>query len=71
VITGKGVPGDVRDQPFQLDGQRERGVLKRHVPLWLTEPEMRAVVVSFTTAHARHGGEGALYIQLRNRLRGG
>ncbi len=71
VITGKGGAGDVRDQPFQLDGQRERGVLKRHVPLWLTEPEMRAVVVSFTTAHARHGGEGALYVQLRNRLRAG
>ena len=71
VITGKGGSGDLRNEPFELDGHRERGVLKRHVPLWLAEPDMRSVVVSFTTAHARHGGEGALYIQLRNRLRAG
>jgi DNA-nicking Smr family endonuclease len=37
------------------------------VPMWLAEPDMRALVVSYTTAHARHGGEGALYIQLRRR----
>jgi DNA-nicking Smr family endonuclease len=26
---------------------------------------MREVVLSFTTAGVRHGGEGALYVQLR------
>jgi len=71
VITGKGTASDLRDRPFDLDDRRERGVLKRHVPLWLAEPDMRAVVVSFTTAHARHGGEGALYVQLRSRQRAG
>jgi DNA-nicking Smr family endonuclease len=71
VITGKGATADIRDQPFELHHRHERGILKRHVPLWLAEPEMRAVVVSFTTAHARHGGEGALYIRLRSRQRTG
>jgi DNA-nicking Smr family endonuclease len=41
-------------------------VLRKNVPLWLAEPELRAIVVSFTTAAVPHGGEGALYIQLRN-----
>ncbi len=69
VITGKGATADLRDRPFELDDRRDRGVLKRHVPLWLSEPDLRVVVVSFTTAHARHGGDGALYIQLRSRFR--
>ena len=69
VITGKGMKEDLRDRPFELDDRRDRGVLKRHVPLWLAEPDLRVVVVSFTTAHARHGGEGALYVQIRSRTR--
>jgi len=55
VITGKGAgarPG-------------ERGVLNREVPRWLNEPEFRQMVVGFTPAHKRHGGEGALYVRLR------
>jgi DNA-nicking Smr family endonuclease len=42
-----------------------RGVLLRGVPLWLEQPELRAVVLSYTTAGTRHGGDGALYVQLR------
>jgi DNA-nicking Smr family endonuclease len=60
VITGKGRAGD--------DG--DRGVLRRNVPRWLDEPEVRAIVVGFGAAHVRHGGDGALYIQLRNVGRG-
>ena len=41
------------------------GVLNRMVPLWLGEPALRAHVGAVTTAAARHGGEGALYIRLR------
>ena len=48
-----------------FDGYREPGVLRRQVPMWLREPELAAIVVGFTTAHVRHGGEGALYVQLR------
>ena len=60
VITGKGA---------RVEGERERGVLRRHVPQWLGLPEFRAYVVGFEDAHVAHGGEGALYVRLR-RARG-
>lgn len=66
VITGKGKIVDRDpDAPFDMTVQRERGVLKRNVPRWLDEPELRPLVVSYTTAAIQHGGEGALYIHLR------
>lgn len=61
VITGKGAR-------FAA-GDGERGLLKRQVPMWLRLPEFRDLVVGFESAHAAHGGEGALYVRLR-RLRG-
>jgi len=64
VITGKGGPQRTRDEDGY--GAPERGILRRNVPMWLAEPELRKVVVSFTTAAISHGGEGALYVQLRN-----
>ena len=67
VITGKGGPRRSRDDDDNFGfGTPERGVLRKNVPMWLAEPELRAVVVSYTTAAISHGGEGALYIQLRN-----
>jgi DNA-nicking Smr family endonuclease len=65
VITGKGGGADPADAYGSLMGERQRGVLKRNVPLWLAEPDLRAVVVSYTQATPRHGGAGALYVQLR------
>lgn len=61
VVTGKGISRGAQDAI-------ERGVLKRQVPLWLSLPEFRPLVVGFEAAHAGHGGQGALYIRLR-RLR--
>lgn len=58
VITGK---GGAREH----DGAFGRGVLNREAPRWLSEPEFRQWVVSFTQANKRHGGEGALYVRLR------
>ena len=55
VITGKGTG----------DATRERGVLRRQVPLWLSLPEFRTHVVGIENAHVSHGGEGALYVRLR------
>ena len=64
VITGKG--GEEQpDRLGDLAGERQRGVLRRNVPHWLEEPELRAIVLSFTLAGVRHGGAGALYVQLR------
>jgi DNA-nicking Smr family endonuclease len=61
VITGKG-------SLARSDGS-ERGVLKRQVPLWLRQPELRGYVSAFEQAHIVHGGEGALYIRLRRQRR--
>jgi DNA-nicking Smr family endonuclease len=60
VITGKGA----------RDAWSERGVLKRQVPLWLKLPEFRACVVGFEDAHIGHGGQGALYVRIRNQRSG-
>jgi DNA-nicking Smr family endonuclease len=66
VITGKGgSSGGQGREPYAHQGHG-RGVLKRQVPMWLAEPDLRRRVVSFTTAAIRHGGEGALYVQLRS-----
>jgi DNA-nicking Smr family endonuclease len=56
VITGKGKVGGA---------EAERGVLRRQVPLWLSLPEFRSLVVGFEEAHIGHGGEGALYVRVR------
>ena len=81
VITGKGAPrrsgwfsddGEPHRGDFGGDrggGNRDepRGVLRRNVPRWLGEPDLRAIVVSYTQAAIGHGGEGAIYVQLRRR----
>lgn len=68
IITGKGKASGSQASHIG-EGDRERGVLKRNVPRWLDEPDMRAVVVSFTTAAIQHGGEGAIYVHLRSKSR--
>jgi DNA-nicking Smr family endonuclease len=60
VITGKGA-----GRPAEGPQAPPRGVLRRSVPLWLEEPELRAIVLSYAAAGVRHGGDGALYIRLR------
>ncbi|MFG1373173.1 Smr/MutS family protein [Xanthobacter oligotrophicus] len=65
VITGKGDPDRLMSTgPAFGEG---RGVLKRAVPLWLAEPDLRMIVVGFESAGRRHGGEGALYVRIRRR----
>lgn len=59
VITGKGKTG------ADAGGEREVGVLRRLVPMWLREPELSGAVVAYGPADIRHGGAGALYVQLR------
>ena len=70
VITGKGKTTSISDRSSR-DIERERGVLKRNVPRWLEEPDIRSIVVSYTTAAIHHGGEGAIYVHLRSKDRAG
>ncbi len=59
VVTGKGAPDP---DPF---GDNERGVLRRLVPIWLSDLQMRRQVIGFEEAPRQHGGSGALYVRLR------
>ncbi len=66
VITGKGGPRRGHDEDDGEGAHRSvPGVLKRNVPRWLAEPDLRAIVVSTTEAAIHHGGGGALYVLLR------
>ena len=56
VITGKG---------RTVGPDSERGILRRQVPLWLSLPEFRTLVVGYEEAGISHGGEGALYVRVR------
>jgi DNA-nicking Smr family endonuclease len=64
VITGKGAPGAGVPSVGHFAVQ-ERGVLRRLVPEWLAESDLRGLILSYAAAGARHGGDGALYVRLR------
>lgn len=59
VVTGKGV-ATTAGASFE-----DRGVLRRMTPQWLAAADLRHLVLSFEEASRRHGGQGALYVQLR------
>jgi len=61
VITGKGAAADTRG----FYAEDVRGVLRQVLPHWLAAPDLAHVVVSFSTAPRRLGGDGALYVRLR------
>ena len=63
VVTGKG------GKQASAVWADEPGVLRRLVPQWLREADMRAVVLGFEEAGRAHGGAGALYVRLRRRER--
>jgi len=62
VITGKGAAADTTRPFYESD---ERGVLRQAVPHWLTASDLAPVVLSYSEAPRRLGGEGALYVRLR------
>lgn len=64
VITGKGQRDDPHD-PIP----RQRGVLKRQVPMWLRMAPLNTAVMDVAEAHLRHGGGGAYYVYLRRTSR--
>jgi DNA-nicking Smr family endonuclease len=62
VITGKGAEPSARQSFYAAE---ERGVLRQAVPHWLGQPDLAPVVISYSEAPRRLGGEGALYVRLR------
>lgn len=65
VITGKGNPKNEENAVWM---KSDHGVLKQMVPRWLNESELAALIAHTQTAHAKHGGAGALYVYLRKRV---
>ena len=53
IITGKGL--------------NKTGVLKKEVPIWLNEREIKNFLISYEDAPKSFGGEGALIIRLKNK----
>ena len=53
VITGKGL--------------NKTGLLKKEVPIWLNEKEVKRILISYENAPKSFGGEGALVIRLKNK----
>jgi DNA-nicking Smr family endonuclease len=45
--------------------------LRRMVPHWLAEADLRHLVLGFEEASRGHGGSGALYVRLRSSRRSG
>ena len=62
VITGKGADRSASRSFYE---EEERGVLRQAVPHWLRLPDLAPIVVEFSAAPRRLGGEGALYVRLR------
>ena len=55
VVTGKGL--------------NNKGKLKLKTPLWLKSEDLSKYVVGFKTMPHNKGGEGALFVQLKNRYK--
>ena len=53
IITGKGL--------------NKTGLLKKEVPIWLNEREIKKILISYENAPKSFGGEGALIIRLKNK----
>ncbi len=62
VITGKGADADTRRSFYEAE---ERGVLRQAVPHWLGQADLAQIVISYSEAPRRLGGEGAVYVRLR------
>jgi DNA-nicking Smr family endonuclease len=68
VITGKGAAPFARHTLHGLshfDTPERLGRLRRKLPEWLAEEDLRALVAGYQPAHPRHGGGGAFYVRLR------
>ena len=54
VVTGKGSSSGT-------------GVIRKNLPLWCEDKNLRPYILQITSAHPKHGGSGASYILLRRK----
>jgi len=65
LVTGKGSRSKVSTNPYISE---KFGVLKNSVPEFIKNDEnLNKIVIKITTADKNHGGNGALYIFLKNK----
>ena len=50
-------------------GQNNNGVLKKEVPKWFSDKHFNKFLVSFNVAPKYIGGEGALLVRIKNRMK--
>ncbi|MDC1375887.1 Smr/MutS family protein, partial [bacterium] len=55
IITGKGL--------------KNLGALKKEVPLWLEDQEIKKFLIGYETAPNNFGGEGALLVRIKNKYK--
>ncbi len=73
VITGKGQAEYSRHTLHSRDfhdSSDRTGRLRLEVPYWFSEPVFRRLISGYQPAHPKHGGGGAMYVQLRNLSKG-
>lgn len=58
VITGKG---------NRFNPEQEAGILRRQLPVWIGMTPLSPIVLSYSKARPKDGGDGAFYILLRRR----
>jgi DNA-nicking Smr family endonuclease len=46
-------------------GRTGEGVLRRRLPEWLAERDLRPLVSGYAQAHRTHGGAGAFYVFIK------
>jgi DNA-nicking Smr family endonuclease len=62
IVTGKG-----NSNPRKHWNDPKSGILKEMVPKWLNESDIRPIILSFSYATQRDGGQGALYVLLKRK----
>ena len=64
IVTGKGLRSKTDNNPY---ASNEMNILKNSVPDYvLNEPDLSVVIKKVTKADIKHGGDGAIYIFLKN-----
>ena len=62
IITGKGIHST---EKYALSDGTEVGAIKFHVLRWLQEGTFSDFIKDYSYANVAHGGEGALYIEIK------